>query len=117
MRFLIDETFGSAAVEHLRTHGHDASGGRELGLAGHTDSEVLARAVDEQRVLVTENAADFIALLDRRAAAGQPLTPVVVALKRRLPRGAGALESGLAHRLSAWCEAQPDPYRHIHWLA
>jgi len=116
VRFLIDEMFGPDVVARLQGAGHDAVGVRELELAGQDDQMVLARAVQEDRVLVTENAADFIPLLDQRAAAGQPLTPVVVVLKRNLPRGAGAMSNALARRLDKWSRADPEPYRHVHWL-
>jgi predicted nuclease of predicted toxin-antitoxin system len=116
VKFLIDEMFGPAVADRLRAAGHDAVGVRDLGLASRDDATVLARAVRDDRVVVTVNAADFAPLLDQRAAAGEPLTPVVVVLKRNLPRGAGAMSNSLARRLGKWCDATPDPYRHLHWL-
>lgn len=116
MRFLVDEMFGPDVASRLGALGHDAVHVRDLGLGGAPDEDVLARAVAEERVVVTENAADFVALLERRTAMGMPLTPVVVALKRHLPRSAGALAPALAEKLARWADDRPDPYRHAHWL-
>jgi hypothetical protein len=109
--------FGPDVVNRLVAAGHDAAGVCDLGLAGHPDAMVLARAVRDGRVVVTENAADFIALLDQRAAARERLTPVLVVLKRNLPRGgARAMGNALARRVDRWSQENPDPYRHVHWL-
>lgn len=48
--------------------------------------------------MVTENAADFMPLLNSGALADRSVPPVVLALKRNLPRQAGALDGQLAHR-------------------
>jgi predicted nuclease of predicted toxin-antitoxin system len=116
VRFLIDEMFGGEVAVRLRAEGHDAAHVGELGLAGAADRDVLARATGDDRVVVTGNAVDFIPLLDERTAAGLPLSPVVIALKRSLPRGAGAMNRALAESLVRWAKAHPDPYRHVHWL-
>jgi predicted nuclease of predicted toxin-antitoxin system len=117
VRFLIDEMFGPDVVDRLRTAGHDAVGVRDIGLASRDDAAVLASAVKDDRVVVTENVADFVPLLDQRAAAGEPLTPVLVALKTNLPRGAGKMTNSLVRRLDKWSKATPEPYRHVHWLS
>lgn len=117
MRFLVDEMFGAEVALRLARSGHEAQHVAEAGLAGAPDRDVLARAVAEDRVVVTENAADFVPLLEERSAAGLPLTAVVVALKRSLPRGPGAMNRALADGLDAWAKANPDPYRHVHGLA
>jgi predicted nuclease of predicted toxin-antitoxin system len=117
VRFLIDEMFSPAVARHLTDLGHDALHVRDLGLSGSTDDEVLDRAIAEDRVVVTENAVDFVALLDTATSAGLVTAPVVLALKRTLPADAGAMANGLAKRLARWADDHPDPYRHVHWLA
>jgi predicted nuclease of predicted toxin-antitoxin system len=117
VRFLVDEMFGPDVVDQLMVQGHDAVDVRDLGLVGADDATVLACAAKDARVLVTENAADFIPLLDQRAATGERLTPVLVVLKRNLPRGARPMGNALARRLHSWSQANPDPYRHVHWLS
>ncbi len=115
MRFLLDEMYGEHVAELLRTRGHEAVHVRDVGLGGATDRDVLARAADERRTLVTENAADFLPLLDQRQSAGMPMTPVLVA--RTAGRGvSGALHTRLAEAIDAWAADEPDPYRHAHWL-
>lgn len=116
MRFLVDEMFGPDTVARLVKAGHDAVHVGDLGLTGAEDRDVLTRAAEDDRVVVTENAVDFVTLLDRRTAAGLPTVPVIVALKRNLPAGAGALSNALATKLVAWADDNPDPYRHVHWL-
>jgi predicted nuclease of predicted toxin-antitoxin system len=116
VRFLIDEMFSPAVARHLTDLRHDARHVRDLGLTGRADDEVLDRATAEDRVVVTENAVDFVALLDAAASAGLVTAPVVLALKRTLPAGAGALAHELAKRLARWADNHPDPYRHVHWL-
>lgn len=117
MRFLVDEMFGPDLVTHLHAAGIDADHVRELGLSGAEDRDVLARAADDDSVVVTENAADFIPLLDARTAAGLPTPPVVIALKSNFPAPAGAMHHAVADKLAHWAKDNPDPYRHVHYLA
>lgn len=117
MRFLIDEMFGPDLVTHLQAAGFGADHVRDLGLSSAEDRDVLARAAEDDSVVVTENAADFIPLLDARTAAGLPTPPVVIALERNLPAAAGAMHHALADKLARWAKDQPNPYRHVHYLA
>ena len=116
MKFLIDEMFSPAVARHLTDLGHDAQHVRDLGLAGCTDDEVLHRAAVEGRVVVTENAVDFVPLLDACASADDVTPAVVLALKRSLPADAGAMANELANRVARWADQHPDPYRHVHGL-
>lgn len=116
MRFLIDEMFSPAVARHLIALGHDAQHVRDVGLAGRADDEVFERAAAEDRVVVTENAVDFVTLLDAAVGAGAVAPPVVLALKRTLPADAGTMANELAKRLARWADTHPDPYRHVHWL-
>lgn len=108
--------FGPDVARRLTEAGHAATTVREVDLGGAEDAEVLAYAVANDHVVVTENAADFVPLLDARIAAGHQVVPVVIALERRLPRGAGAIAHRLADNLTAWAAGNPQPYRHAHWL-
>ncbi len=116
MRFLVDEMFSPAVSRHLTDLGHDAQHVHDAGLTGRADGEVFEHATFEDRVIVTENAVDFVSLLDAAASAGEVTPPVVLALKRTLPADAGAMANVLAHRLARWADQHPDPYRLIHWL-
>ena len=66
-RFLIDENLSPQLAHHLRAvHGYEAVHVNEIGLQGAPDPDVLARAVAEDRIVVTNNAEDF-RQLGRRA--------------------------------------------------
>ncbi len=116
MRFLIDERYGEQLADLLDRRGHDSVHVRAVGLGGAPDASVLANAVDSRRTLVTENAVDFLPLLDQRQAAGLPMTAVLIALKAGRGVG-GALHARLADELAAWATDNPTPYLHAHWLA
>lgn len=74
MRFLLDSALSPWMAEELRRAGHDAVHARELGLAAAPDREVLARAAQEGRVLLTADT-DFGTLL---ASSGAQQPSVVV---------------------------------------
>lgn len=108
--------FSARVAQRLTDLRHDAQHVREVGLAGATDEEVLRHAAADNRVVVTENAVDFVSLLDAAVAVGETTAPVVLAVKRTLPPTAGAMANELAKRLARWADDHPDPYRHVHWL-
>jgi len=62
-RFLIDESLGAKVAELLRDQGWNAKYVAELGLDGHTDEDVFARAWADDRIVLTHDT-DF--LDDRR---------------------------------------------------
>ncbi len=79
MRFLVDAMLSARVAEGLRAAEHDAVHVRALGLARATDAELLTRARQEERVVVSADT-DFGFLLASRQ---DPLPSVV--LLRRLP--------------------------------
>jgi predicted nuclease of predicted toxin-antitoxin system len=117
VRFLIDEMFGPEVATLLRAAGHDAVHVAELGMQAAIDEDLLTLATAQARTVVTANASDFLPLLDARIAAGIAVSPVVIALKRNLPRRAGPMSRALADRLDAWAQERTDPYHYVHWLA
>ena len=54
MRWLADECVDAALVRHLRAGGHDVIYAAEVA-AGTTDAQILRRANDEHRLLLTED--------------------------------------------------------------
>jgi hypothetical protein len=86
---------------------------RASGPAGGRPS--VESAVSEARIVMTENFADYVLLLDQRSARGEPCVPVVFVRKTSLPRR-GALAPRLAKRLDAWVRLHPEPYVGPHWL-
>jgi predicted nuclease of predicted toxin-antitoxin system len=81
LRFLVDENLGASLASHLKALGHDAVPVSERA-RGASDEQVLALAVKEQRILVTEDK-DFGALVFRR---GMPHAGLLlVRLRRSMP--------------------------------
>ena len=66
MRFLIDACISPSLSQHLNQHGlHAAIHLRDRGRLRDPDHVVFARAVEEDRIIVTENADDFRKLARR----------------------------------------------------
>jgi hypothetical protein len=86
----------------------------ELEMQGAPDDELFDRAVREERVVVTENLADFAALVEVGQADDDPCVAVVFVRRSSFPAG-GALPAHLAEHLDQWAEANPDPYEGLHW--
>jgi hypothetical protein len=98
----------------LNARGHDAVSIAGPVLAASSDEFVYRLAVDEQRVVVTENFADFAKITEQRMASDEPCIPVVFVRKRDLPRG-GGLAAHLAEHLDRWAAKNPEPYPGPHW--
>ena len=58
-KLLLDENLSPSIAVALRSDGVDVARVRDRGLTGATDAEVMERAYDEDRILVTANVADF----------------------------------------------------------
>jgi predicted nuclease of predicted toxin-antitoxin system len=63
MRFIVDESAGTAIVEFLRSNGHDVVSVAET-MTQADDQTILIKAVSENRILVT-NDKDFAELIFR----------------------------------------------------
>lgn len=120
MRLLIDEMYSPVIAQRLRDAGHDAVSVSELsGLVGQDDARVCEVAVTDRRAIVTENAADFLALVRQRGANGQPAPSLVITTNRSFPRHAQAFVGRAIRALAAFCKAHPedDPQAGaVHWL-
>ncbi len=76
MRFFIDECVSPSLSRHLNKLGpHDAIHPRDRGRLREPDRLVFARAIAEDRIVMTENADDF-----RKLAAGVDLHPGLIIL-------------------------------------
>ena len=93
---------------------HDALSVAESELASSDDDTLYETAVEQERVIVTENFADFARIEKDRLAAGGPCVPVVFVQKRLHPRGS-ALGPALSRHLHEWSVANPNPYPGAHW--
>jgi hypothetical protein len=114
VRWLLDEMLPRRTAEHLTDRGHDAVSVYDVGLAGADDGEVFGHAVDDDRVVVTENFADYSLLLVQRLSGEQACVPVVFVRKSDFPEG-GAMAAHFAAHLDAWAAANPQPYGGPHW--
>ena len=74
MKFLADMGISPRVVLSLRKQGHDATHLQEQGLGRMADAEILAKALQEKRILLTHDL-DFGELL---AASGGNLPSVVI---------------------------------------
>ena len=68
MKLLVDEALQDAVAHRLATAGHDTTHVGILGLAGHTDDEVMGLAIADNRVPVTTDT-DFGTILALTGAA------------------------------------------------
>ena len=83
MNFLIDSSLSPMVAEKLRAAGHDSVHVRRYGIHKADDEVVLARAIQEDRVLVSADT-DFAAAL-----AGRQVGKLsVILIKRPAPRRA-----------------------------
>lgn len=71
-------------------------------------------AVLQERLIVTENFAGFVRLLEDRQTSGAPCVPVVSVRKSSFPKG-GGLAGHLAKHLDKWARDHQDPYIGPHW--
>ena len=65
MKFFVDECLSPALARRLNDLGFDAFHPLDVGRRGELDHTVLNRCVDEDRILITENARDFRGLVGR----------------------------------------------------
>lgn len=94
MNFLIDSSLSPSVAEKLREAGHDSVHVRRYGIHKADDAVVIARAIQEDRVLVSADT-DFAAVLAVR----QVGKLSVILLKRHAPRRAAEqARLLLAHR-------------------
>jgi predicted nuclease of predicted toxin-antitoxin system len=95
LRFLVDNALSPKLAEGLRQAGHDAVHLREIGRQSAPDSEVLARAIDEARIIISSDM-DFGDLI-----AARELARPSVILFRRVERRTNSRLALLLKNLAA----------------
>lgn len=86
MRLLLDEHHSPEIARQLRSHGHDVLAVGEAGLEGVDDEELLERATDAGRALITNNARHLIPLSTRWAEEARTHAGVILTSDESLPR-------------------------------
>lgn len=86
--------------------GHEATTPAELGAHNLSDEVLVQLAAETKRVIVTENASDFAAVID---------CPVLFV--RKSWWSTDGLASRLASALDHWAQANPRPGNWAHWLS
>lgn len=86
-RLLLDEMFSPRIAEILARHGIDCvCVADDPRLCAQDDETVLSVAVEQGRVLVTNNVVDFERLRRARTSAGEPVPPLVYTDDASFPR-------------------------------
>ncbi len=75
MKLLLDELYSKKIAQKLRARGHDVCAVTEdPALIGLSDYELIERMVEDHRVIVTNNVADFASLVKSKEHAGLVFT-------------------------------------------
>lgn len=115
MRWLLDEMLPRAAADALNQRGHDAVSVVDIDLRAASDDSVYTTAVEQGRIVVTEDEDDFERILKQAFATSGAVVPVVVVRKTRLGRG-GAMPNSLSDALHRWSVENPEPFLGAHYL-
>ncbi|MDQ1307970.1 MAG: hypothetical protein QG671_3804 [Actinomycetota bacterium] len=94
MKFLIDENLSWRVAELLTKAGHDAVHIRDLGAIGAPDTDVMALAIRDDRVIISADT-DFGALLAHTRATKPSVILVRALVDRRPPELAGIIAANL----------------------
>lgn len=115
MRWLLDEMLPHAAAEALSQLGHDAVSVISIGLRQAPDAVVYQAAIDQDRILVTEDRGGFAPLAKRDLDAGRSSASIVIVHRDDFGRG-GALPRHLADALHGWSLETAEPLPGPHFL-
>ena len=102
LRFLFDEHVNKPACDTLRARGVDVTHVLDIGLAGASDADVLARAAAEGRIIVTRNYRDFATLVEAYRVRSEQF-PGVLFLPVSLPQADVAAH---VHAVQEWIAAR-----------
>lgn len=85
MRLYLDEMIPPAVAVALRDGGDDAVAAAECDALGLSDAAQLARAIAEERALVTYDVRDYVLLARAAASAGRDHWGIVLVANRTIP--------------------------------
>jgi predicted nuclease of predicted toxin-antitoxin system len=98
LKLLLDEMYPATLAEALRAVDIDASTVVEFGLAGKSDPDVFAAAIERSCAVLTENVEDFAHISAEHLTAGQHHPGILIASSSRFsrrPAGIGRLVSAI----------------------
>jgi predicted nuclease of predicted toxin-antitoxin system len=102
LKLLLDEMYPPALAAALTANGVEAVTVSGLGMAGTPDADVFAYAVTDQRAVLTENVADFVAIAAQHSTMGAHHHGLLITLSSRFsrrPSGYGRLVTAIyAHK-------------------
>jgi len=87
VKLLLDEQYSPEIAAQLRSAGHDVVSVQDLGLTGLADERLLETALEQERVLVTNDVRDFASLAAEWAAQGREHHGLLFTSDESLPRG------------------------------
>lgn len=113
MKILLDHGFSPSLGERLGELGYDVASASGDGDRAHDDASVLQRAIGDRRVLVTQNASDFLPIAGANGGPG-----VVIASPIRYPRSPLTVDRLVFHidALLAGPDAERVSAGGVHWL-
>jgi hypothetical protein len=106
---LLDEMHSPAIADALRTEGHDVVAvAATPSLRGASDDDLLAYAVAQQLVVVTENVGDFVTITGCWATEGRAHAGLIFTSPKRFNRATVAYPGNLVTALRALLREPPD---------
>lgn len=119
MRLVLDEMYSPQIASQLRSRNHDVvSVSERPDLMGRSDEELFAAMAGDNRAIVTNNAADFMPLLQRAASDGVDHAGLLLTSDRSLPRTKAGIGRYVA-ALDEFLSAHPDAnalHNQLRWL-
>jgi predicted nuclease of predicted toxin-antitoxin system len=109
VRLLLDEMISPRIARELRESGHDVQAVKKdrPDLVSRSDSELIRQMAAERRAIVTNDIADFQAIHERLAAAGDEHSGMIFTFDATMPRTKDAIPDWV-ESLSALLRAHTD---------
>jgi hypothetical protein len=110
MRLILDEHHSPKVATQLAKAGFDVvAAGSQAHTRNITDAELLEAATADDRVVVTENIADFVLLATQWAADGRRHPGVLLTHPDKFKRSKSSYPGSLMRALKAFLEGPPPP--------